>query len=315
MAQDAFDSFFNILNSYTTTWTTATSSTVPFYSQKTTAVPYTGSYLPALMYVTDLEIDLEKVSYEELAWQGCKINQETLTKHNRARFILSELETEYKSQVSTINSLQKQLADLDEKLQRKDEAKQEKEITVDETIQLQEHIKRAKARDKEMQDDLLLVKKSKSKAKSLFKKLSSLCHPDKTGGDEVLTELFIAGKLAVDLNDEDVLKDLISKAMSYKSGNTKRNLLDKFKLKKKRAKDQLYAAQQQRQSFQKSFLNSVLVEANKGKDALNKMFVSTLINTEDDLRLKIKMRLHVLNFSSSITTSTFLNTQSSKNKS
>jgi hypothetical protein len=249
--------------------------------------PYTGSYLPAIIYVFDFEIDLEKASYEQIARQASQIIQEVQTKQTEAWSILSRLEKAHPSKMAYLKTLHERKANAEVALRAR--ASGIEEPSKEERIEAYKEENRK--HHEEMAKEQLDLKKSKSKAKRLFKKLSSICHPDKTNNDETLADIFIAGKLALELDDIQVLISLITQANNYLSGDVKRNRLDRFKIKKKKAKEQLAQANQQNYEFQKSFHAAVLAHKDD-KEGLEALFLGTIDNSIQQLEQQIRFYEH-----------------------
>lgn len=247
--------------------------------------PYTGSYLPALINILDLEIDLADLSYQALAWQVDLVLKTTQEKQLKAQEVLSKLENKHRPVVDELYKLQVRHQQLQAELMalRVGQPAPNPEDTARDN--LQKNIDAAKASEKSLQDKLKASKKSGTKAKKLFRQLSSLCHPDKTGNDDMLTELFREGKAALSLGDDHTLKDLLSKAKSYLSGNKNKAKLDALKAKKKRAADNLQHAHQVARNFESSF-HSVLLNKSKltlKEDDLDAFFLQTVAASGQEL--------------------------------
>ena len=253
--------------------------------------PYTGSYLPSVIYVFDYEIDLETVSYEMVARDVQKLNHDLNTKQTQAMTLIRGLELKYKDQVSVLVDLQNQLMEArrkhDSQLKMDPIKDPTGERDLDEEIKL--HINNTREHDKEREKAQLREKRSATKIKKLYKKLSSLCHPDKNGNDDYLAEIFYAGKLAYEIGDINVLIDMIKRAEEYKSGHPKRNILERLRGKKKKAKEALLKAKQEAAEFDKSFLSQMLKAKQVSEAKAEQAFQEAVTDSIDDLRLKLTL--------------------------
>lgn len=249
-------------------------------------IPYTGSYLPALIVVTDFELYIEAASCDEIESKTQVLISELEAQQTKARKILIELEKQFPGYIDKLIALQvrdkaltRQLADPGLRPIGDQEALHQR---------IEQHKKITLEAEKKAALDLRKSKQSKSKARKLFKKLSSLCHPDKTKGDAFLSELFVSGKLAMSLNDVATLEDRLVQAKDYLSGNARRNKRDNIRRRKQQAKDNLQNVLEKRRKFSSTLEGNTLHAADIGKDYLESSFLNTIDETVFVLEQQIR---------------------------
>jgi len=207
--------------------------------------------VPALIYVFDHEIDLETATFEDLA-NRLQLEQKSLAQRQSHAFtVLRELEAKLKDEVDMVKAMQDTLADLKRQLQGQPANSGNSGKLSPE--QVENFRTQARAREKQLEDEQRKVKNSATASKKLFKKISSLCHPDKTQGDRYLGEIFITAKLALEVDDEKALKQLLKQAKDYLSGNPKKNKLNALRLRTAETIQKLTEARNQKQSWENTF--------------------------------------------------------------
>lgn len=261
---------------------------------------YSGTLLPAVIYILDLELDLEQASYEELARSVDRILQSTTSRQTLAQTVLQGLEAKFADQVAVLKEIQKRHAAAHEALaaaqQGRPPVKPASEQSPEEMeAERQKYLAKAREQEANLDKELKASKKSGSKAKKIFRKLAALCHPDKTGNDEVLADIFRAGKIALELSDAQAMQQLLDQALAYKSGNKKLNRLNQIKLNKTKVKERLNAAWANDHQFNASFLAQILAASKQGDAAVHQLFLQVIENTKAHLSQQTKMFEQALN--------------------
>lgn len=244
--------------------------------------PYTGSYLPAVIHVFDLDVDFEKARVAEIESKVEDLGKEIRRLATLANSACTTLEKDVPTKVASLQNLRARLATLQAKLidlRRAQQENQDSEDTEEDAKGTQtakpetepdpivtDHTTRAKVVEQELSDDLDRFKKASPEAKRLYMKIMNLVHENKYGKVEYLRELYELANLARKNNDTSALRGILKMAQQYHSPQGKLAVINFLKSRRDALYQQYVQGTHQLQQVTQSpaySIHSLLEQGNK----------------------------------------------------
>lgn len=251
--------------------------------------PYTGSYLPAVIHVFDLDVDFEKARVAEIESKVEDLGKQIRRIATLANSACTTLEKDVPTKVASLQNLRARLATLQAKLMDlrraqqdtqdpdEDEKQETSRSDATETNETNEskdepdsiitdHTTRAKVVEQELFDDLDRFKKASPEAKRLYMKIMNLVHENKYGKVEYLRELYDLANLARKNNDTGALRGILKMAQQYHSPQGKLAVINFLKSRRDALYQQYVQGTHQLQQVTQSpayAIHSLLEQGNK----------------------------------------------------
>ncbi len=228
--------------------------------------PYTGSYLPAVIYVSGLEVNIETASVAELEATVQKIDTEVNALARLGNSACVRLEAKRPDHIKELRELQVKLNRVQQMLakaaeptpDKPEETSTEPNLVPEKPIEpepttesdfIQDRNKRLEAmRDREQKK----FKQASSKIRALHRKIMGLVHPNKYPDSPHLRDLYDLANLARTNHDEQSLIALLAMAKQYHSTQGPLALLNFLRNKKTALSEQYRQMQSNLRRIQNS---------------------------------------------------------------